>query len=250
LLARCTFSVPALATARGVPHILRMCGRITQKSNPNQLGLKIVNLIEPLWADNTPPRYNGAPGQEHWVIRQNPKTGERTLDRLWWGLIPYWNKDEKGGRKPINAKGETVATLPTFRDAYKKRRCILPIDNFFEWKAIKGVKAKQPYAIAMKSGEPFGLAAIWENWQRPGTEEWVRTFAVITCPANELMADIHDRMPVIVPPESYDLWLSSVEPDPRDLLVPFPSERMKIWPISTRVNKVTNDDLDLLAPSV
>jgi putative SOS response-associated peptidase YedK len=140
--------------------------------------------------------------------------------------------------------------LPTFRDAYKKRRCILPIDNFFEWKAIKGEKAKQPYAIAMKSGEPFGLAAIWENWQRPGTEEWVRTFAVITCPANELMADIHDRMPVIVPPESYDLWLSSVEPDPRDLLVPFPSERMKIWPTSMRVNKVANDDLDLLAPSM
>ena len=96
-----------------------MCGRITQKSNPNQLGLKIVNLIEPLYADNTPPRYNGAPGQEHWVIRQNPKTGERTLDRLWWGLIPYWVKDEKGGRKPINAKAETIATLPTFRDAYE-----------------------------------------------------------------------------------------------------------------------------------
>jgi putative SOS response-associated peptidase YedK len=225
-----------------------MCGRITQKSNPNQLGLKIVNLIEPLYANNTPPRYNGAPGQEHWVIRQNPKTGERTLDRLWWGLIPYWNKDEKGGRKPINAKGETVATLPTFRDAYAKRRCILPIDNFFEWKAIKGEKVKQPYAIAMKSGEPFGLAAIWENWQRPGTDEWVRTFAVITCPANELMSEIHDRMPVIVPPASYDRWLSSVEPDPRDLLIPFSSERMNIWPISTRVNKVTNDDQDLLAP--
>jgi putative SOS response-associated peptidase YedK len=111
-----------------------MCGRITQKSNPRQLGLGLTttSLIEPL---TTRPRYNGSPGQEHWVIRQNSETGERTLDRLWWGLIPRWVKDENGGRKPINAKGETVASLPTFRDAYKRRRCLLPIDNFFEWKA-------------------------------------------------------------------------------------------------------------------
>mgnify|MGYP001285304606 CR=1 FL=1 len=225
-----------------------MCGRITQKSNPSQLGLKIVSLLEPLYADNTPPRFNGSPGQEHWVIRQNPQTGERSLDRLWWGLIPYWCKDPKGGRKPINAKGETVASLPSFRDAYKRRRCILPIDNFFEWKAIKGAKAKQPYAIAMKSGEPFGIAAIWENWQRPGTEEWLRTFAVVTCPANELVAAIHDRMPVIIPAEAYVRWLSNAAPDPRDLLVPYPPGLMKIWPISTRVNKPQNDDPALLEP--
>ena len=157
-----------------------MCGRITQKSSPNRLGLGLttVNLVEPLYT--LPPKYNGAPGQEHWVIRQNPKTGERTLDRLWWGLIPYWCKDASGGRKPINAKGETVASLPSFRDAYRRRRCLLPVDNFFEWRAIKGARAKQPYAIAMKSGQPFALAGIWENWQKPGTEEWLRTFAIIT----------------------------------------------------------------------
>ena len=118
-----------------------------------------------------------------------------------------------------------------------KRRCLLPIDNFFEWKAIKGAKAKQPYAIGMKSGEPFALAGIWENWKRPGTEEWVRTFCVITTTANELVGRHPDRMPVIIPPESYDRWLSTLEPDPRDLLVPFPSELMRMWPISTRVNK-------------
>src|SRR5499427_9702191 len=142
-----------------------MCGRITQKSNPNLLGLKIVSLVEPLYVDNTPPRYNGAPGQEHWVIRQHPQTGARTLDRLWWGLVPYWCKDESHARKPINAKAETIATLPSFRDAYRRRRCILPVDSFFEWKAVKGARAKQPYASALKSGEPFGLAGIWENWQ-------------------------------------------------------------------------------------
>lgn len=223
-----------------------MCGRITQKSNPKVLGLSIATLVEPLYTDNTPPRYNGSPGQEHWVIRQHTDSGERSLDRLWWGLIPYWCKDAGGGRKPINAKSETIATLPTFRDAYKRRRCLLPIDSFFEWKPIAGSKAKQPYAIGMRSGEPFALAAIWENWQRPGTEEWMRTFCVVTTKANDLMSDIHDRMPVIVPPESYDHWLSTLDPDPRGVLEPFPSTPMTKWPVSTRVNKPANDDPGVL----
>jgi putative SOS response-associated peptidase YedK len=224
-----------------------MCGRVTQKSDPNKLGLGLttVDLVEPLQAA---PRYNGAPGQDHWVIRQNPKTGERALDRLWWGLIPSWVKEANGGRKPINTKAETIASLPSFRDAYARRRCLLPIDNFFEWQAIKGTKVKQPYAVGMKSGELFALAAIWEAWKRPGTDDWVRTFAVITCPANELMAQIHGRMPVIVPPEGYDRWLANIEPDPRDMLVPYLSEPMTVWPISTRVNKPDNDDAAILEP--
>jgi putative SOS response-associated peptidase YedK len=152
------------------------------------------------------PRYNGAPGQDHWVIRQHPKAGERTLDRLWWGLIPYWIKDTAPKHRPINATAERVATAPMFRAAYGKRRCLLPVDNFFEWRATKGARAKQPFAIGMKSGEPFALGAIWDNWRGPGSEEWVRTFAVITTTANDLVAQIHDRMPVIIPPESYDRW--------------------------------------------
>ena len=110
----------------------------------------------------------------------------------------------------------------------------------------KGAKTKQPYAIAMKSGEPFALAAIWENWKVLGTEEWMRTFCIITTKANELVADIHDRMPVIIAPKNYDRWLSPIEPDPRDLLVPYPSEPMTMWPISTRVNKPENDDAAIL----
>jgi len=223
-----------------------MCGRITQKSNPNILGLKITTMVEPLYVDNTPPRYNGAPGQEHWVIRQDAKTGARSLDRLWWGFIPYWCKDERRARKPINAKSETIATLASFRDAYRRRRCLLPIDNFFEWKAMKGATAKQPYAIGMRSGEPFALAAIWDSWQRPGTSERVRTFAVVTCPANDLMAEIHDRMPVIIPAAAYDQWLAPLNPDPRGLLAPYPSAPMMIWPITTRVNKPANDDAEIL----
>ncbi|HEU0059977.1 MAG TPA: SOS response-associated peptidase [Hyphomicrobiaceae bacterium] len=223
-----------------------MCGRITQKSNPNILGLKITTMVEPLYADNTPPRYNGAPGQEHWVIRQDAKTGARSLDRLWWGLIPYWCKDESRARKPINAKSETIATLASFRDAYRRRRCLLPIDNFFEWKAMSGAAAKQPYAIGMRSGEPFALAAIWDSWQRPGTSERVRSFAVVTCPANDVIAEIHDRMPVIIAAAAYDQWLAPLDPDPRGLLAPYPSAPMMIWPITTRVNKPANDDAEIL----
>ena len=139
-----------------------------------------------------------------------------------WGLIPYWCKDASGGRKPINAKSETAASLPTFRDAYARRRCLLPIDNFFEWKAIKGQRTKQPYAIAMKSGEPLALAAIWENWRPPNSDAWLRTFCVLTTNSNEVVSDIHDRMPVIIPTDAYDRWLANIEPDPRDLLVPLP----------------------------
>ena len=134
-----------------------------------------------------------------------------------------------------------------FRDAYARRRCLMPIDLFFEWKAIKGARAKQPYAIGMKDGSGFGLAGIWENWKHPSTGEWVRTFAVITTEANALVADIHDRMPVILRPEDYDRWLG-LEPDPRDLLRPFPADLMRMWPISTRVNAPRNDDPDLLEP--
>jgi putative SOS response-associated peptidase YedK len=223
-----------------------MCGRITQKSNPAMLGLKIATLVEPLYADNTPPRYNGAPGQEHWVIRQDAKTGAHTLDRLWWGLIPYWCKDDGRARKPINAKSETIATLPTFRDAYRRRRCLLPVDNFFEWKPARGAAAKQPYAVGMRSGEPFALAAIWDGWKRPGTSEWVRSFAVVTCAANDLMSEIHDRMPVILPAAAYGHWLAAEDPDPRQLLVPHASAPMFMWPVTTRVNKPANDDAEIL----
>jgi putative SOS response-associated peptidase YedK len=224
-----------------------VCGRITQKSDPRVLALDVATLIEPLY--EAPPRFNGAPGQEHWVIRQHPRTGERTLDRLWWGLIPNWAKEAGGGRKPINAKAETVAALPSFREAYRRRRCLVPVDNYFEWRAIRGARMKQPYAIGMRTGAPFALAGIWESWRRPGTEGWVRTFAVITCPANELMSQLHDRMPVILPREAWDRWLSAIEPDPRDLMVPYPSEPMTMWPISARVNKPDNDDAAILEPA-
>jgi putative SOS response-associated peptidase YedK len=148
-------------------------------------------------------------------------------------------------RKPINAKAESVAGLPMFRDADAQRRCIVPVDGFFEWRAIKGARAKQPYAIAMKDGSPFGLAGVWENWRNPNTGDWERTFAIITVPSNELVGKIHDRMPAILEPAGYDRWLG-IEPDPHDLLISYPAEPMTMWRIATRVNKPENDDPSLL----
>jgi len=132
-----------------------------------------------------------------------------------------------------------------FRDAYAQRRCIVPVDGFFEWRAIKGAGAKQPYAIAMNDSSPFGLAGLWENWRNPNTGEWERTFAIITMPSNQLVGQIHDRMPAILERAGYDRWLG-LEPDPHNLLITYPSEPMTMWPISTRVNKPENDDPSLL----
>jgi putative SOS response-associated peptidase YedK len=221
-----------------------MCGRIIQSSSP--LRLAIVDGLDASDSrmGNIRPRYNGAPSQELFVIRQNHKTGERSLDLIKWGLIPHWCTDPRRGRRPINAKAESVARLPMFRDAYAQRRCIVPIDGFFEWRA-KGARAKQPYAIAMKDGSPFGLAGLWENWRNPNTGEWERSFVIITVPSNNLAAQIHDRMPAILEPKSYGRWLG-LEPDPHELLITYLSEPLTMWPISTRVNAPENDDVSLL----
>jgi putative SOS response-associated peptidase YedK len=222
-----------------------MCGRVIQSSGA--LRPAIVNGLDVSDSrmDNIRPRYNAAPSQELLDIRQNRKTGERSLDPIKWGLIPHWCNDPKGGRKPINAKAESVSRLPMFREAYALRRCIVPIDGFFEWKAIRGARAKQPFAIAMKDGSVFGLAGLWENWKNPKTGQWERTFAMITVPSNDLVGQIHDRMPAILKPESYERWLGP-ETDPHDVLITYPSESMVIWPISTRVNSPDNDDASLL----
>jgi putative SOS response-associated peptidase YedK len=222
-----------------------MCGRVIQSSPLSRLAIVEGLDVHGGRFHNYPPRWNGAPSQELLAIRRTHHTGEFSLDPLRWGLIPYWCEDPKGGRKPINAKCEPVRALPTFRDAYRRRRCILPVDGFFDWKAVKGQKAKQPYAIAIKDGSPFGLGSIWENLKDPGSGEWVRTFAIITTDANELVAEIHNRMPLIIAPGDYARWLGN-EPDPHVLMRPFPAEPMRTWLISTRVNKPENDDRSIV----
>jgi SOS response associated peptidase (SRAP) len=153
-----------------------MCGRVIQSGGPIRYAIVDGIDLHDSRVHNYPPLWNAAPSQELLVIRRNHQTGEVSLDPLRWGLIPYGCQDPKGGRKPINAKCETVDRLPMFRDAYRRRRCIVPVDGFFEWKAIKGQKAKQPFAIAMKDGKPFGIGGLWENWKDPTSGEWIRTF--------------------------------------------------------------------------
>jgi putative SOS response-associated peptidase YedK len=225
-----------------------MCGRVVQSSGPLRLAIVGGMNGHESRVSNYPPRYNAAPNQDLLVIRRNRQTSEVSLDPLRWGFIPHGCRDPDGGRKPINAKAETVAQLPTFRDAYARRRCILPVDGFFEWKVIKGVKAKQPFAIARRDGALFGIAGLWENWRDP-TGQWQRTFAILTVPVNELVAQIHDRMPAILRPEDYQRWLGD-EPDPHNALRPFPSDLLRMWPISTRVNKPESDDPSIAEPIV
>lgn len=226
-----------------------MCGRVIVKTSPAELVRKFpfAQRADDDGMDSLAPRYNGAPGLDYPLIVQEPDMPGSRFMSARWGFIPRWMKDPKGGHKPINAKAEGVATNGMFRSAYRSRRALMPIDGYFEWQAIKGQKAKQPYAIAMKDGELFALAAIWERWRDPEGFEH-KTFAIITCPPNELMATIHDRMPVIIDPADYTRWLSDIEEDPRDLLKPYPAERMTMWPVSKRVNRPANDDPSILDP--
>lgn len=176
-----------------------MCGRVYVKTSVEGLlaNFAFARRHKDDGIDDLFPRFNGAPGQDYPIIVPEPDHPGGMFMRARWGLIPSWVKEANPKLKPINATAERVASAPMFRAAYRARRALMPIDGFFEWKAIIGAKAKQPYAIGMKDGRPFALAAIWESWKNPQTGDIQKTFAVITCPANELMAEIHDRMPVI-----------------------------------------------------
>ncbi len=178
------------------------------------------------------------------IARLQSETDDLTLDMIRWGLLPPWAKDRKMAWKMINARAETVSTAPAFRKAFAERRCLVPVDGFFEWKKVG--KEKRPYMIAMADRQPFTLAGLWENWKDRESGEWVRTFTIITTDANELVAQLHDRMPVVIAPEDRERWLKG--PDVKDLLKPYPSERMMMWPVSPKLNSPKNDSPDLLEP--
>jgi putative SOS response-associated peptidase YedK len=159
-----------------------------------------------------------------------------------WGLIPFWAKNAKMGLSTINAKAETVATAPAFREAFKARRCLVPADAFYEWQKIDA-KTKQPFAIGMKDGSPYAFAGLWERWKDPATREGLETFTVITTDPNEVIEPMHNRMPVIIQPKDYDRWLTPGDPErpPVDLLRPFPAEQMAAWKVDRKVGSVKND---------
>lgn len=223
-----------------------MCGRYFQLRVPAAVAA-FFKVRTPL--PNTPPSFNLAPTQDGLVLRRHPETGERHLDALRWGLVPRWSKDATGGARMINARAEGVAERPAFREAFARRRCIVPIDGFFEWQAQPGGKGKQPFAVAMRDGTPMALAGLWEGWRGPDGAV-LRTYTVVTTAATPRLAALHERMPVILPPVAWSPWLGEEPATPEELLGllrPYPGEALRVWPVGPRVSKVSENDAGLLA---
>lgn len=217
-----------------------MCGRFALKAPPADL-ITRFSLDE---CADFGPRYNIPPGTDIPVIRQSPE-GKRVLHLLRWGLVPRWAKDPSIGAKLNNARGESVAEKPSFRDAFKRRRCLIPMSGFFEWKA-EG-KIKQPYYISLKLGEPAAIGGLWESWRAPDGNI-LRTVCVVTTSPNTVMEPIHDRMPVIVAPENWQSWLSGMPEDVAGMVAPYRDGELQAWPVSRRVSKTQDDDAGLIEP--
>jgi putative SOS response-associated peptidase YedK len=213
-----------------------MCGRFTLRSSPQAVA-EAFGLPE---APDLLPRFNIAPGQPVAVVRQEPRAEGRELAFLRWGLIPAWADDPSIGNRLANARSETAATKPSFRKAFRSRRCLVVADGFYEWQRADG--RKQPYFVGLQSDRPFGLAGLWERWDKHG--EPVESCTILTTDANDMMQPIHERMPVIIPPDQYDLWLDSRCQDTEKLsklLRPYPLKDMLAYRVSTLVNNPKND---------
>lgn len=211
---------------------------------PSAAAAAVLGLPE---APELPPRYNIAPTQSVAVVRAQLGGGRR-LDMLRWGLVPPWVKDLKQAPMLVNARVETVMEKPSFRGAFRARRCLIPADGFYEWKTVGG--KKQPMYFSMKDGASFALAGLWERWEGPQGAH-LESFTLLTTEPNAVVADIHDRMPVILPPDAYALWLDPALGEPERLLPllgPYPAEAMHVYPVSPRVNAASNDDPSLVEP--
>jgi putative SOS response-associated peptidase YedK len=233
-----------------------MCGRFVSASPPDELAryFDVDQVAESLAGDALDPSFNVAPTNSVYVVYEDGDI--RLLDAFHWGLIPFWAKDAKVGYKMINARAETVREKNTYKKPFERRRCIIPADGFFEWKKLPDQKAKQPMYIHRVDDEPLAFAGLWEIWKPKGpdgeyTGEEIRSCTIVTCEANETMAPIHDRMPVLLPPAAWDQWL---EPDNHDtatlgqLLVPAPPTLLATHPVSPRVGNVRNKDSALIEP--
>jgi putative SOS response-associated peptidase YedK len=209
-----------------------MCGRFTL----NQLSARLSQVFHVEPVPDLAAEYNIAPTQLVATVLQNPESEKREFKQLHWGLIPSWAKDARMGAKLINARAETAAEKPAFRSAFKHRRCLVVADGFYEWQQQQG--KKQPFYFRLPDGQPFGFAGLWEKWRTPAKEEII-SCTILTTAANELLQPIHERMPVILEPEDYDLWLDSQVQTPQtlqQLLRPYPASAMTAYPVSTLVN--------------
>lgn len=225
-----------------------MCGRFTLRTPATVLiehfdldvrGGRQLELFEP--------RYNIAPTQEIAVVRADPARGQRTAAMTRWGLIPSWSKEGATGPPMINARAETLAEKPVFRTAYRCRRCLIPADGFYEWQQLPGSGRgkKQPYYIHRPDGHPFAFAGLWENWTHSGDGPTIESCTIVTTEANAALRELHDRMPVVLAPHDYALWLDPGVAEPAELahlLAPCSDDELVAEPVTTHVNCVANDD--------
>jgi putative SOS response-associated peptidase YedK len=239
-----------------------MCGRYTMFIKPEELKNRFrATVSDEVLEQIAKPRYNLAPTQDVPIITM--QTGERTTEMVRWGLIPSWAKDESIASKLINARAETLLEKPSFKNAFRQRRCLVIANGFYEWKSMsaKSIGAgrsgkvtapkgtiKQPMYLRLKSGEPFAMAGLWEEWKHPETRVPVRSCTIITTEPNELIATLHHRMAVILSPSDEDIWLDDNIPtqDLLRLLRPFPSDLLEAFPVSSRVNTIAADEYSMI----
>ncbi len=217
-----------------------MCGRFTLTTPAESLE-QLFGLDMPT---GLAPRYNVAPGQEVPVVRRGADGG-RALAALRWGLVPAWAEDPAIGRRMINARAETVAQRPAFRDAFRARRCLIPADGYYEWRKMPGRRSR-PYYVTLPGHAPFAFAGLWERWQGPGGEA-LETCVIVTTAANARLAPVHDRMPAILGADSFEAWLAAPPERAHALLRPYEGE-IELWPVSTRVNRAVDDGPALIEP--
>jgi putative SOS response-associated peptidase YedK len=229
-----------------------MCGRFVSSSPPDELA-KYFD-VEAVAESVLEPSFNVAPSQDVYVVVETG--GLRRLDTFHWGLVPFWAKDPSTGNKMINARVESIAEKSAYKRSLQKRRCLIPADGFYEWKKIPGQKAKQPYFIHRVDGEPMAFAGLWEIWRPPEdterTGDPLRSCTIITGKPNEKIAEIHDRMPVMLPPSAWNAWIDPQNDDLDalgKLLVPVPSSLLDLHPVSRAVNNVQDNGPELIEPA-
>jgi len=221
-----------------------MCGRFTQQRPTSELA-RIFEAEDRVDAPGG--RFNIAPTDEAAVVVQ--RENRRAVTAYRWGLIPHWAKDEKVGSRMFNARAETLASSPAFRDSLRRRRCIVPVDSFYEWR--REGTLRQPFRIARADNRPLALAGLWSGWHDPRTDEIRRTFAIVTTTPNDVVREIHDRMPVVLDDAAWETWLDPDLADPAELqglLVPFEASALRAYPVSRLVNNVRIDGPELIEP--
>lgn len=220
-----------------------MCGRFTLTDPDQDLAVQFNLPAIP----ELQPRYNIAPTQPVAAVRLAAVSAVRELALLHWGLIPFWAKDPSIGARMINARSETVAEKPAFRAAFRRRRCLVLADGFYEWQKLNG--GKQPFYVCFRDRQPFAFAGLWEHWEGP--EGAIESCTLLTTEPNDLLRSLHNRMPVILHPTDYALWLDPAVEEPdrlQPLLLPFPAEEMDAYPVSRWVNRPQNDDPRCIEP--